>query len=76
MKTKTNAFLLVLAAVLMVAGCASTEMAGNSGTNFSEKALAPSFAEFDRIAQINTERVLESFREPRVSDSMFGCSTG
>ena len=43
MKTKTNAFLLVLAAVLMVAGCASTEMAGNSGTNFSEKALAPYF---------------------------------
>ena len=42
----------------------------------AEKALAPAFAEFDRIAQVNTERVLESFREHRVSDSMFGGSTG
>ena len=41
----------------------------------AEKALAPAFAEFDRIAQINTERVLESYREHRVSDSMFGGST-
>ena len=42
----------------------------------AEQALAPAFAEFDRIAQVNTERVLESFREHRVSDSMFGGSTG
>jgi cystathionine beta-lyase family protein involved in aluminum resistance len=42
----------------------------------AEKALAPAFAEFDRIAQVNTERVLESYREHRVSDSMFGGSTG
>ena len=42
----------------------------------AEKALAPVFAEFDKIAEINTARVLESFRSHRVSDAMFGGTTG
>ena len=42
----------------------------------AEKALAPVFAEFDKIAEINTARVLESFRTHRVSDAMFGGTTG
>ena len=42
----------------------------------AEKALAPVFAEIDKIAEINTAKVLESFRKHRVSDAMFGGTTG
>ncbi|MBO5111513.1 MAG: methionine gamma-lyase family protein [Clostridia bacterium] len=42
----------------------------------SEKELAPIFAEVDRVAQKNTERVLAAFREECVSDSLFGGTTG
>ena len=40
------------------------------------KALAPVFADFDRISAENTEKVLRSFAKHRVSDSMFAGSTG
>ena len=42
----------------------------------ARKALAPVFAEFDRISEENTEKVLRSFAKHRVSDSMFAGSTG
>lgn len=42
----------------------------------AEIALAPIFAEIDKISLRNTERVLESFKELRVSDSMFSGTTG
>lgn len=42
----------------------------------AEEALAPVFRGFDKIAEKNTARVLESFRRHRVSDAMFGGTTG
>ncbi len=55
-------------------------------TGFSEKtlklckeadeALAPIYAEIDRTAMINTERVMKAFRDNRVSDTHFAASTG
>ncbi|MBR3716255.1 MAG: methionine gamma-lyase family protein [Clostridia bacterium] len=42
----------------------------------AEEKLAEKFAEFDRIAFENTSRVLDAFREHRVSDSMFAGTTG
>ena len=42
----------------------------------AEAALAPVFRGFDKIAEKNTARVLESFRRHRVSDAMFGGTTG
>ena len=42
----------------------------------AEKELAPVFAEMDQIAYKNSARVLDSFRRHRVSDAMFGGSTG
>ena len=42
----------------------------------AEKALAPHFARIDRIAFENTQRVMDAFREFRVSDSMFGSTSG
>lgn len=45
-------------------------------TEEAERALAPHFARIDRIAQKNTERVLDAFRAERVSDAMFGASSG
>ena len=42
----------------------------------AEAALAPVFAEMDQVAYKNSARVLDSFRRHRVSDSMFGGSTG
>ncbi len=42
----------------------------------TEQRLAERFAAFDRVAQANTERVLQAFREQRVSDSIFGGTTG
>lgn len=45
-------------------------------TEQAERDLAPLFAHIDRVAQKNTERVLDAFREERVSDAMFGASSG
>ena len=55
-------------------------------TGFSEKtlqlckeadeALVSTYAEIDRIAMINTERVMKAFRDNRVSDTHFAASTG
>ena len=42
----------------------------------AEKELAEKFAEFDRIAFENTLRVLDAFREHKVSDAMFAGTTG
>lgn len=42
----------------------------------AESALAPRFAEIDRISGVGTEKVLESFRRHRVSESHFAPSTG
>ena len=42
----------------------------------AEKDLAPHFARIDRIAFENTARVMDAFREFRVSDSMFGSTSG
>ena len=42
----------------------------------AEKALAPTFAEIERVARVCTERVLDVFSEYRVSESMFAASTG
>ena len=42
----------------------------------AEEALAPHFARIDRIAYENTQRVMDAFRDFRVSDSMFGSTSG
>lgn len=42
----------------------------------AEKDLAPIFEKIDKIAFDNTARVLESFKEFRVSESMFAGTTG
>lgn len=42
----------------------------------AELALAPVFKDIDETACANTERVLDVFREERVSESMFAPSTG
>ena len=42
----------------------------------AEEALAPHFARIDRIAFDNTARVMDLFREFRVSDTMFGSTSG
>ena len=42
----------------------------------AEKELAEKFAEFERIAFENTARVLDAFREHKVSDAMFAGTTG
>ena len=42
----------------------------------AEAALAPHFARIDRIAFENTARVMDLFREFRVSDTMFGTTSG
>ncbi|MBQ0124894.1 MAG: methionine gamma-lyase family protein, partial [Clostridiales bacterium] len=42
----------------------------------AERDLAPTFAEFDRISEINTFRVLDSFRKYRVSEAMLCGTTG
>ncbi|MBR4034902.1 MAG: methionine gamma-lyase family protein, partial [Clostridia bacterium] len=42
----------------------------------AEAALAPIFAEIDRVSYIGTCRVLDAFREERVSDACFGSTTG
>jgi cystathionine beta-lyase family protein involved in aluminum resistance len=42
----------------------------------AEKDLAPHFERIDRIAFENTQRVMDAFREFRVSDTMFGTTSG
>ena len=42
----------------------------------AEKALAERFAEIDRISFENTQKIMKSFRENRVSDSLFMSSSG
>ena len=42
----------------------------------AEKDLAPHFARIDRIAFENTQRVMDAVREFRVSDAMFGSTSG
>lgn len=42
----------------------------------AEAALATRFAEIDKISFQNTQRVMDSFREHRVSDAMFQSSSG
>ena len=41
-----------------------------------EKSLSNSFAEIDDIAFYNQKKVIDSFRDCRISNSMFSCSTG
>ena len=42
----------------------------------AERELAPHFARIDRIAFENTQRVMDAFRDFRVSDSMFASTSG
>ncbi len=42
----------------------------------AEKDLAPHFERIDRIAFDNMQRVMDAFRDFRVSDSMFGTTSG
>ncbi len=44
--------------------------------NQAEQELASVFAAIDRISFANTQRVMDVFREHRVSDSMFGSTSG
>ncbi len=45
-------------------------------TRQAEAALAPHFAHIEEVAQYNTEKVMDAFREARVSDTMFVPSSG
>ena len=42
----------------------------------AEAALAPHFAEVDRISTVCTEKVLEAFQRHRLSESHFAPTTG
>ena len=42
----------------------------------AERDLAPHFERIDRISFENTQRVMDAFREFRVSDTMFGTTSG
>lgn len=42
----------------------------------AEQALAPIFAEIDRVAFLGTDKVMDAFREHRVSDTMFNPTSG
>ena len=42
----------------------------------AEKALADRFAEIDRVAFLGTEKVMDAFREHRVSETMFNPTSG
>ena len=42
----------------------------------AEAALASRFAEIDRISYENTQKVMDAFREHRVSDGMFQSTSG
>ncbi len=45
-------------------------------TKEAERALAPHYAHIDEVAQYNTEKVMNAFREERVSDTMFVPTSG
>ena len=45
-------------------------------TEEAERALAPRFAEIDRISFENTKRIMDSFREHRVGEAMFNPTSG
>ncbi len=42
----------------------------------AELEMAPIFADIDEIARVNTEHVLDCFRECRVAESLFAATTG
>ncbi len=42
----------------------------------AEVKLAPFFAEIDRVSEVNTKRVLDAFRNNKVSDAMFSSTSG
>ena len=42
----------------------------------AEEACRERFSEIDRVAEINTRRVMEAFQDHRVSDSCFAGTTG
>ena len=44
--------------------------------NDAERELAPIFADIDNIAFINTKKVMDAFREHRVSDAVFAPTSG
>ncbi len=44
--------------------------------DMAEEELAPYFKQIDKVALVNTERVMDAFREHRVSDAMFAGTTG
>ena len=42
----------------------------------AEEKLAPLYKEIDAVSFRNTEKIMDAFRRHRVSDSMFGTSSG
>ena len=42
----------------------------------AERALAPRFAEIDRVSFENTQKIMDAFREHRVSEAMFNPTSG
>ena len=42
----------------------------------AEEKLAPLYREIDAVSFRNTEKIMNAFRQHRVSDSMFGTSSG
>ncbi len=42
----------------------------------AEAALAPIFSDIDEIARVNTEHVLDCFRECKIAESLFAATTG
>jgi cystathionine beta-lyase family protein involved in aluminum resistance len=42
----------------------------------ADRALADIFAEIDEVSFYNTDRIIDAFREHRVSDAMFGATSG
>ena len=37
----------------------------------AEQALAPRFAEIDQVSYLNTQKVMDAFREHRVNETLF-----
>ena len=42
----------------------------------AERELAPIFADIDKISYINTKKIMDAFKEHRVSDSIFASTSG
>ena len=42
----------------------------------AEQALAPRFAEIDRVSYLNTQKVMDAFREHRVNETLFNPTSG